>query len=168
MPDDRDGGGDDDGNVVYLPRTKTIEVFKDTPKTRQAERSEPAPTRRWRPAIILATLAFVAAMLVALEPWGDLPAPGDVAASLGRDLLVLAAIAGVLVLGAALARKRGRPRRGLRRPPARIREARGDRRMELHVWCEFEVGHEPTMVEALETCLANLYDDEERESWTGR
>ncbi len=170
MPDDRDGDGGDDGNVIYLPNVKNIEVFKNTPESRPAERSKPEPTegRRWRPAIILAALAFTAAMLVATGPWGDLATLGDVAGPLGRDLLVLAAIAGVLMLGAAVARKKRPARqRELRRPRTRTREAPGDRLMELHVWCEFEIDHEPTMIEALETCLENLYDDEERQGWRG-
>ena len=108
MPDDRDG----DDNVVYLPQTKNIDVFP-AGRGRPAGRRRPRPARRWRPAIILAALAFMAAMLVALEPWGSFTAPGDVAAYLGGDLLVLAFIAGVLVLGAALARKRRRRQRGL-------------------------------------------------------
>ncbi len=110
----------------------------------------------------------MAAMLVATGPWGGLPALGDVAAYLGRDLLTLAVIAAVLVLGAALARKRKRPQRGLRRPRTRTREARDDRRMELRVWCEFTIGHEPTMIEAVEAVLTDLYEDEERQSWSGR
>ncbi len=40
--------------------------------------------------------------------------------------------------------------------------------MELHVWCEFEIDHEPTMIEAVEAVLADLYEDEERRSWSGR
>ena len=151
MPDDRDGGGD---NVVYL--TPRILLTKNTPESPPADGGEPKPTRRWLSAVILGAVAFVAAMLVAMGAW--------------TGILVMAAIAGVIVLGAALTRKRRRPkpRRGLRRPRARVREAEGDRRMELHVWCEFEIDHEPSMVEALETCLENLYDEEERESWTGR
>ena len=39
--------------------------------------------------------------------------------------------------------------------------------MELHVWCEFEVDHEPSMIEAVEMCLENLYEDEDREGWKG-
>lgn len=145
--------GDDD-NIVNFPQTTNIDV-PFAGKRRSPGREKPRRTRRGRPAVILAAVAFVAAMLVAT---GSLD-----------GLLVMAAIAGVIVLGAALARKRGPgPRRGLRRPRARVREARGDRRMELHVWCEFEVDHEPTMIEALETCLENLYDDEEREEWAGR
>ena len=152
MPDDRDGG---DGNIVNFPNVKNIEVFEDAPKGRPGGRRRPRPTRPWRSAVILGAGAFVAAMLVAMGAW--------------TGMLVMAAIAGVIVLGAALARKRRpRPRRGLRRPRARIREAEGDRRMELHVWIEFEVDHEPSMVEALETCLENLYENEERQEWTGR
>lgn len=150
MPDDRDGGD----NVIYLPQTKNIDVFPAGGR-HPAARRKPRPTRRWRSVIILAAVAFVAAMMVAMGSW--------------NDFLVLAAIGGLIVLGASLARKKGpRPRRGLRRPRARVREARGERRMELHVWCEFEVDHEPTMIEAVEMCLENLYDDEEREQWTGR
>ena len=163
MPDDRDDGD----NVIYLPNITNIDVFP-AGGGRPAGRRKPKPTRRWRPAIILAALAFVAAMLVATGPWGSLPALGDVAAFLGGDLLTLAAIAGVIILGATLARKRRRPQRGLRRPRTRTREAPGDRRMELHVWCEFEIDHEPTMIEAVEAVLADLYEDEERRSWSGR
>ena len=102
--------------------------------------------------------------------WGSLTALGDVAAPLGRDLLVLAAIAGVLVLGAALAGKRRRPQRELRRPRTRTREVRDDQHiMELHVWCEFAAtDHEPTMIEAVEAVLTDLYEDEERRDWSGR
>ena len=153
MPDDRNGGGKDDSNVVYLPQTKDIDVFP-TGAGRPAGRRRAKPTRRWRSAVILGAVAFVAAMLVATGEW--------------TGMLVLAAIAGVIVLGASLTRKRGPgPRRGLRRPRARIRDAEGDRRMELHVWCEFEVDHEPSMIEAVEMCLENLYEDEDREGWKG-
>ena len=75
---------------------------------------------------------------------------------------------GVIIVGAALTRKRRRPQRGLRRPRTRTREARDDRRMELRVWCEFTIGHEPTMIEAVEAVLTDLYEDEERQSWSGR
>ena len=167
MPDDRDGDGGDDGNVVYLPHIKNIEVFEDTPGSRPTGRRKPKPTRRWRSAVILAAVAFVAAMLVAAGPWDSLTALCDVAASLGGELLVLAAIAGVIILGAALARKRPARQRELRRPRIRTRKAPGDRRMELHVWCEFEIDHEPTMIEAVEAVLANLYEDQEREGWRG-
>ncbi len=153
MPDDRDGNGGGDGNVVYLPHIKNIHVFP-AGGGRPAGRPKPRPARRWRSVIILAAVAFVAAMMVATGSWGD--------------LLVLAAISGVIVLGAALTRKRPARQRELRRPRSRVREARGVRQMELHVWVEFEIDHEPTMIEALEMCLENLYDDEERESWTGR
>ena len=150
MPDNHDG----DDNVVYLPQIKNIDVPMAA-GGRPARRPKPRPTRRWRRAIILAAVAFVAAMMVALDMW--------------NDLLVLAAIAGVIVLGAALAgKKRAGPQRGLRRPRSRVREARGDRRMELHVWCEFEIDHEPSMIEAVEAVLADLYEDEERRSWSGR
>ena len=148
MPDDRDG----DDNVVYLPNITNIDVPFPA-GNEPADRPKPKPARRWRPVIILAAVAFVAAMMVATGSWGD--------------LLVLAAIAGVIVLGAALTRKRPARQRELRRPRSRVREARGDRLMELHVWAEFEIDHEPTMIEALETCLENLYDDEEREGWRG-
>ncbi len=149
MPDDRDG----DDNVVYLPHIKNIDVPFPAGNA-PADRPKPEPTRRWRPVIILAAVAFVAAMVVATGSWGD--------------LLVLAAIAGVIVLGAALTRKRPARQRELRRPRSRVREARGDRRMELHVWCEFEIDHEPTMIEAVEAVLADLYEDDERRSWSGR
>ena len=151
MPDDRDDGD----NVVYLPNITNIDVpFPAVDAPADRPEPEPKPARRWRPAVIFAAVAFVAAMVVAT---GSLD-----------GLLVMAAIAGVLVLGAALAGKeRPARRRQPRRPRARVREARGDRLMELHVWCEFEIDHEPTMIEALETCLENLYDDEERQGWRG-
>ena len=150
MQDNRDDGD----NVVYLPNITNIDVPFPAGNA-PAGRPKPRPARRWRPVIILAAVAFVAAMLVAT---GSLD-----------GLLVMAAIAGLIVLGAVLAgKKRAEPQRGLRRPRARVREARGDRRMELHVWCEFEIDHEPSMTEALEICLENLYDDQEREQWTGR
>ncbi len=163
MPGDRDDGD----NVIYLPQTKNIDVFP-TGGGRPAGRRKPKPTRRWRSAVILAAVAFVAAMLVAAGPWDSLTALGDVAASLGGELLILATIAGVIILGAALTRKRRRPHRELRRPRIRTRKAPGDRRMELHVWCEFEIDHEPTMIEAVEAVLADLYEDEERRNWSGR
>lgn len=149
MPDSRDDGD----NIIHFPKTTTIDVPFPAGNA-PADRPKPRPARRWRPAVIMAAVAFVAAMLVAT---GSLD-----------GLLVMAAIAGVIVLGAALTRRRPEPKRELRRPRARVREAPGGRLMELHVWCEFEVDHEPTMIEALETCLENLYADEEREQWTGR
>ncbi len=150
MPDDRDDGD----NGVYLPNITNIDVPFPAGNA-PADRPKPKPTRRWRPVIILAAVAFVAAMMVATGSWGD--------------LLVLAAIAGVIVLGAALAgKKRPARQRELRRPRSRVREARGDRRMELHVWCEFEIDHEPTMIEAVEAVLADLREDQERRSWSGR
>ena len=148
MPDDRD----DRDNVVNFPNVKNIDVPL-AGGGRPADRAKPRPAWRWRSGIILAAVAFVVAVVVATGSWGD--------------LLVLAAIAWVIVLGAALAgKKRPGPQRGLRRPRARVREARGDRLMELHLWVEFEIDHEPTMIEAAEVVLANLYE-EEREAWRG-
>ncbi len=85
MPDNHDG----DDNVIHFPKTTTIDVPFPAGNAPE-EGPKPRPTRRWRPVIILAAVAFVAAMMVATGSWGD--------------LLVLAAIAGVIVLGAALTR----------------------------------------------------------------
>ena len=150
MPDDRDG----EDNVVYLPHTKDIDVFPAA-KGRPAGRRRARPARRWHSAVILGAVAFVAAMMVATGSWDG--------------MLVMAAIAGVIVLGAALARKKGpTPRRELRRPRTLTRQAPGDSLLELHVWVEFwATEEEPTMIEAVEAVLQNLYADEERGQWTG-
>ncbi len=149
MPDDRDG----DDNVVYFPQIKNIDVPL-AGGGRPAGRPKPRPARRWRPAVILAAVAFVAAMLVAT---GSLD-----------GLLVMAAIAGVIVLGAALTRKRPARQRELRRPRTMTRQAPGDSLLELHVWVEFwATEDEPTMIEAVEAVLQNLYEDQERRDWTG-